>query len=211
MEITGEDKHSSVKSISYQIVKRGEKLDENGKWIAYDGKPVSFEEEMDFVVYAKIVDQDDNEVIVISERAMIEKSAATVRLAPNFTEGAFTNKKDAAIVATVQEGTAALKEIRYVVNGEENTTEETVFGSISDLPDGEYDVIVSAKDILGKEVSAKGICEERCSRAGPFNYRCSDKFRRKSDTWYRSRWRRFRNKGNPCKWETVYRKNVRSD
>ena len=154
MEITGEDKHSSVKSISYQIVKRGEKLDENGKWIAYDGKPVSFEEEMDFVVYAKIVDQDDNEVIVSSERAMIEKSAATVRLAPNFTEGAFTNKKDAAIVATVQEGTAALKEIRYVVNGEENTTEETVFG-ISDLPDGEYDVIVSAKDILGKEVSAK--------------------------------------------------------
>ena len=154
MEITGEDKHSSVKSISYQIVKRGEKLDENGKWIAYDGKPVAFEEEMDFVVYAKIVDQDDNEVIVSSERAMIEKSAATVRLAPNFTEGAFTNKKDAAIVATVQEGTAALKEIRYVVNGEENTTEETVFG-ISDLPDGEYDVIVSAKDILGKEVSAK--------------------------------------------------------
>ena len=154
MEITGEDKHSSVKSISYQIVKRGEKLDENGKWIAYDGKPVSFEEEMDFVVYAKIVDQDDNEVIVSSERAMVEKSAATVRLAPNFTEGTFTNKKDAAIVATVQEGTAALKEIRYVVNGEENTTEETVFG-ISDLPDGEYDVIVSAKDILGKEVSAK--------------------------------------------------------
>lgn len=67
MEITGEDKHSGVKSISYQIVKRGEKLDENGKWIAYDGKPVSFEEEMDFVVYAKIVDQDDNEVIVSSE------------------------------------------------------------------------------------------------------------------------------------------------
>ncbi len=154
MEITGEDKHSGVKSISYQIVKRGEKLDENGKWIAYDGKPVSFEEEMDFVVYAKIVDQDDNEVIVSSERAMVEKSAATVRLAPNFTEGTFTNKKDAAIVATVQEGTAALKEIRYVVNGKENTTEETVFG-ISDLPDGKYDVIVSAKDILGKEVSAK--------------------------------------------------------
>ena len=154
MEITGEDKHSGVKSISYQIVKRGEKLDENGKWAAYDGKPVSFEEEMDFVVYAKIVDQDDNEVIVSSERAMVEKSAATVRLAPNFTEGTFTNKKDAAIVATVQEGTAALKEIRYVVNGKENTTEETVFG-ISDLPDGKYDVIVSAKDILGKEVSAK--------------------------------------------------------
>ena len=109
---------------------------------------------MDFVVYAKIVDQDDNQVIVSSEHAMVEKSAATVRLAPNFTEGTFTNKKDAAIVATVQEGTAALKEIRYVVNGKENTTEETVFG-ISDLPDGKYDVIVYAKDILGKEVSAK--------------------------------------------------------
>ena len=154
MEITGEDKHSGVKSISYQIVKRGEKLDKNGKWISYDGKPISLEDEMDFVVYAKIVDQDDNEVIVSSERAMIEKSAATIHLAPNFTEDKFTNKKDAAIVATVQQGTAALKEIRYVVNGEEKTTEETAFG-ISDLPDGEYDVIVSAKDIFGKEVSAK--------------------------------------------------------
>ena len=47
-----------------------------------------------------------------------------------------------------------MKEIRYVVNGEEKTTEETVFG-ISDLPDGVYDVTVYAKDILGKEVSAK--------------------------------------------------------
>ena len=154
MEIAGEDEHSGIKSISYQIVKQGEKLDENGKWISYDGKPITLEEEMDFVVYAKIVDQDDNEVIVSSNRAMIEKSAAAIHLAPNFAEGTFTNKKDAAIVATVQKGTAALKEIRYVVNGEEKTTEETVFG-ISDLPDGVYDVTVYAKDILGKEVSAK--------------------------------------------------------
>lgn len=154
LEISGEDEHSGVESISYQIVKQGEKLDKNGKWIPYNGTPVTLTDEMDFVVYAKIVDQDENETILSSERAMIEKSAASIHMAPNFTEGVFTNKKDAAIVTTVQRGTAALKEIRYEVNGVETMTTETAFG-IDDLPDGTYDVTVYATDIFGKEVSAK--------------------------------------------------------
>ena len=159
MEIKGEDKPSGVKSISYQIVKEGEKLDKDGDWITYDGTPVTLSEEMNFVVYAKIVDLYDNTTIVSSEQAIIQKSAATIHLAPNFKEGEFTNKKDAAIVATVQRGTAPLKEVRYEVDGKVTTMTETslfenAFG-IDNLPDGVYDVIVYAKDILGNEISEK--------------------------------------------------------
>ena len=159
MEIKGEDKPSGVKSISYQIVKEGEKLDNDGDWITYDGTPVTLSEEMNFVVYAKIVDLYDNTTIVSSEQAIIQKSAATIHLAPNFKEGEFTNKKDAAIVAMVQRGTAPLKEVWYEVNGKVTTMTETssfenAFG-IDNLPDGVYEVVVYAKDILENEISEK--------------------------------------------------------
>lgn len=154
IDIEGQDEPSGVKSISYQIVKKGETFDEDGQWIPYEGTPVVVEDDMDFVVYAKIVDMDDNTIILHSDRAMVEKSFAKVNLAPNFTEGTFTNKKDAAIVATVQRGTAPLKETCYIVNGEEFTTQETVFG-IDELLDGIYEVKVIATDIFGKEVFAK--------------------------------------------------------
>ncbi len=150
-EIKAEDAHSGVQSVQYQIVKNGETYDPEGEWKTYGLAPLELTDEMDFVMYAKIVDKDGNETIVQSERTMIEKSFAGIDVAPNFTEGAFTNRKDAAIMVLVKKGIAAIREITYKVGEETYTSEEMTFG-VENLPDGVYDVTIQVTDVFGKTV-----------------------------------------------------------
>ena len=150
-EIKAEDAHSGVQSVQYQIVKRGETYDPAGEWKTYGLTPLDLTEEMDFVMYVKIVDKDGNETIVQSERTMIEKSFAGIDAAPNFTEGVFTNRKDAAIMVLVKKGIAAIREITYKVGEETYTSEEMTFG-VENLPDGVYDVTIQVTDVFGKTV-----------------------------------------------------------
>lgn len=152
VEIQAADGQSGVKLIAYQIVKKGETYDPEGTWTPWNLEPLEITEEMDFVLYVKITDKDGNEIVVQSPRAMVEKSYAGIRAVPNFVKDVFTNKKDASIAVEVQKGTAELKSVTYQVGEKTYSATGTNF-EIGNLPDGIYDVKITATDMFGKEVS----------------------------------------------------------
>lgn len=147
VDITADDSMSGVRSIEY--VKADAALTEEALAEAQWTKGDSFSVEPDevFVVYARITDNTGRVLLLNSNGVVADVSRPEIRLT-YASEGEWTAESGAAIEVEVSDSLSGIGSITYQVDDKEYTTEQTTF-RITDLPDGDYDVVVTVTDRAG--------------------------------------------------------------
>ena len=147
VDITAADSLSGVRSIEY--VKAGAPLTEaelaEAEWT--EGDSFSVEPDDTFVVYARITDNIGRTILLSSDGIVADAGKPTIRAAYAY-EGEWTAESGAAIEVEVSDSLSGIDSVTYTVDGKEYTTQQTAF-RIADLPDGDYDVVITVTDKAG--------------------------------------------------------------
>lgn len=160
VSIAGSDATSGVKSIEYQVVKNEADFNPNGAWTAGGGFTVAPDKKA--AVYAKITDHADHAVIINSNGLVIDATAPSLTAA-YAKDGQWTVEASAKINVTALDtvdGLDVLDSVTYTINGGTVQTPADIHSfSISSLPDGQYDVVITAANKSGitneKKVAVK--------------------------------------------------------
>mgnify|MGYP002541239432 CR=1 FL=1 len=147
VDIKASDRLSGVQSIEY--VKAGTPLTEaelaEADWIV--GDSFSVEPDDTFVVYARITDNTERAILISSDGVITDASKPDLHMT-YAGEGEWTAESGASIEVEVSDSLSGVDSITYTVDGKEYTTRQTSF-RIADLPDGDYDVVVTVTDKAG--------------------------------------------------------------
>ena len=147
VDITAADGMSGVRSIEY--VKASAPLTEaelaESDWT--EGDSFSVEPDDTFVVYARITDNIGRVVLISSDGIVTDAGKPVIRTTYAY-EGKWTAESGAAIEVEISDSLSGIDSITYTVEGREYTTQQTAF-RIADLPDGDYDVVVTVTDKAG--------------------------------------------------------------
>lgn len=125
-----------------------------------EGSEFSVSPDEKFIVYAKVTDNAGKVGYFSSDGIVVAEKQVQITANANFDTEQWTSKTDAQIEVNVKHDLPILDEINYQVNGgdlisvtekiNDNKTEANFF--ITDLLDGEYNVIINSKDKLGNIV-----------------------------------------------------------
>ena len=138
---------SGVQSIEY--VKASAPLTEaklaEADWT--EGDSFSVEPDDTFVVYARITDNIGRVILISSDGIVADAGKPVIRTTYAY-EGEWTTESGAAVEVEVSDSLSGIDSITYTVDGREYTTQQAAF-HITDLPDGDYDVVVTVTDKAG--------------------------------------------------------------
>lgn len=147
VDITAADGMSGVRSVEY--VKASAPLTEaeldEAEWI--EGVSFAVEPDDTFVVYARITDNIGRVILISSDGIVADTSKPVIRVTYGY-EGEWTTASGDAIEVEISDSLSGIDSITYTVDGREYTTQQTAF-HIADLPDGDYDVVVTVTDKAG--------------------------------------------------------------
>ena len=151
VDITGEDATSGVGSIAYvkSDAARTEAELAEAEWT--EGDAFSVEPDDKFVVYARIADEAGHTTLLSSDGIITDASGPVIEATYDMA-GEWTTDSGAAIQVAVSDTLAGIQSITYTVDGQQYTAGEERF-TITDLPDGDYDVVVTATDLSGNQTS----------------------------------------------------------
>lgn len=157
VNFSASDNLSGVERYEYQIVAEDGVFDENGAWSAGS---LSIPPDFKGAVYARAVDKAGNISGTVTKSLVVDKTTPviTAQLSLN------TNDPDASIPVSVKDNGAGVSAVTYQINGGDaktaNLTADTYSDltkeyslTISNLPDGIYDVVVNAQDNSGNVAS----------------------------------------------------------
>lgn len=147
VDITAADGMSGVQSIEY--AKASVPLTEaelaEADWT--EGDSFSVEPDDTFVVYARITDNIGRAVLISSDGIVADAGKPVISVTYGY-EGEWTTESGAAIEVEVSDSLSGIDSITYTVDGREYATQQAAF-HIADLPDGDYDVVVTVTDKAG--------------------------------------------------------------
>lgn len=151
VDITADDAMSGVQSIEY--VKADSALTQEelagAEWT--EGDSFSVEPDDTFVVYARITD-NIGRTILISSDGIVTDGSKPVITATYAYENEWTGESGAVIEVEISDSLSGIESITYTVDGKEYTTDQTTL-RITDLPDGDYDVVVTVTDKAQNQAS----------------------------------------------------------
>ncbi len=156
-KIKSSDEISGVKEVEYLISEKELTLDElkaSDKWIK--GNKAELESEGRYIVYAHVTDYASNEVYINTQGVVVDKTLPVITADYKY-DGEWTVDSNAAIYVKAQEELSDIKQVVYQINGEEFTSDKKEF-SIENLPDGNYDVIITAEDNAGNVSAPVVVC-----------------------------------------------------
>lgn len=153
------DTGSGVDHYEYQLVAPGAQISDSG-WIT--GSSVSISPEYKGTVYTRSVDEMNNISGTVSKSLAVDQTAPTVTA--NHGDVRFTTTDpNASIPVTVTDNGAGVGTVAYQVNGATHTVDVTQINyddvtdtysfNIGSLPNGSYDVVISAQDNSGNNAS----------------------------------------------------------
>jgi uncharacterized repeat protein (TIGR02543 family) len=143
--LSSSDETSGIAKNEYLVANEPMNLDalkaSNG-WV--EGTSVNLEPEDTYVVYARVTDMAGRVTYLSTDGIVIDETIPVVHV-DYAADGVWTTSPNAQISVEVTEQLSGIKEVQYTVDGEKFTTSETEF-QISNLPDGNYDVVITAFD-----------------------------------------------------------------
>lgn len=151
VDITADDSMSGVRSIEYvkaEAAMTQEELAE-AEWV--EGDSFSVEPDDTFVVYARITDNIGCTILLSSDGIVADAGKPVITVTYAY-EGEWTAESGAAIEVEVSDSLSGIESIAYTVDGRAYSTEQTAF-RIADLPDGDYEVVVTVTDKAGNTTS----------------------------------------------------------
>ncbi|MFR9309727.1 OmpL47-type beta-barrel domain-containing protein [Hydrogeniiclostridium mannosilyticum] len=156
VKIQATDALSGVAKTEYLVANSQQTLEAlkaSDKWQA--GGSFTLEPDGAYVVYARVTDYAGNVFYLSSDGVIVDDKAPVIDVVYN-QAGKWALTKDAKIDVEVTDNLSEVKEIAYTIDGERYTTEDTAF-SITNLPEGDYDVVINAVDHAGNTAAAKTI------------------------------------------------------
>ncbi len=147
VKITAADSMSGVQPVEYvkaEAALTQEELAE-AEWI--EGDSFSVEPDDTFVVYARITDNTGRTILLSSDGIVADASKPVIAITYAH-EGEWTTDSGAAVEVEVSDSLSGIESITYTVDGKAYSTEQTAF-RIADLPDGDYEVVVTVTDKAG--------------------------------------------------------------
>ncbi|WP_195976403.1 OmpL47-type beta-barrel domain-containing protein [Hydrogeniiclostridium mannosilyticum] len=156
VKIQATDALSGVAKTEYLVANSQQTLEAlkaSDKWQA--GGSFTLEPNGAYVVYARVTDYAGNVFYLSSDGVIVDDKAPVIDVVYN-QAGKWALTKDAKINVEVTDNLSEVKEIAYTIDGERYTTEDTAF-SITNLPEGDYDVVINAVDHAGNTAAAKTI------------------------------------------------------
>ncbi len=151
VEITAADSMSGVQSIEYVKAEAALTQEELAEAEWSEGDSFSVEPDDTFVVYARITDNIGRTILLSSDGIVADASQPVVTVT-YAREGEWTTDSGAAIEVEVGDSLSGIESITYTVDGKAYSTEQTTF-RIADLPDGDYEVVVTVTDKAGNTTS----------------------------------------------------------
>lgn len=170
IEILAQDNNSGINSIKYfksaDHLKKQEIVDLPGEsWT--QGSSFNATPDDKFIVYAQIIDNAGNTLYISSEGVVINATAPSISISSEISENFWTNKGDAKFDVVVSHTLPVIDNISYKIGTGEvtnvdltnfvkdsNEAPDSVEFSIQNIPDGEYDIVITACAKLG-------ICTEK--------------------------------------------------
>jgi LPXTG-motif cell wall-anchored protein len=138
--------------IGYQKVSDAASYDPNGTWTNGDSFSISPDEK--FIVYAKIIDNAGNFVIINSDGVIVDATQPALTLTPDANNW---TKNNVSVKVKVSDNLAGIKEVRYTTDEAEPQTGTAVIsggeGTITLANEGQYKLTVTAKDNSLNEIS----------------------------------------------------------
>lgn len=147
VKIAAADSMSGVQSVEYvkaEAALTQEELAE-AEWI--EGDSFSVKPDDTFVVYARITDNTGRTILLSSDGIVADASKPVIAITYAH-EGEWTTDSGAAVEVEVSDSLSGIESITYTVDGKAYSTEQTAF-RIADLPDGDYEVVVTVTDKAG--------------------------------------------------------------
>ncbi|MDD4326934.1 MAG: InlB B-repeat-containing protein [Eubacteriales bacterium] len=148
--VEGSDDTSDIASIEYQVIKNGAVFDPNSGWT--EGAELTVTPDNTAVIYAKIVDNAGNAIIINSEGLVVDASAPELDSSYD-KDGQWTTDTDAEIAVTAADsadGLDVLDSVSYTIgNGVAIIPADSGSFTIGDLPDGQYQVVITAVNKSG--------------------------------------------------------------
>lgn len=111
------------------------------------GSKVNLSPDDTYVVYGRVTDRAGHQIYLSTDGIIVDETAPEVKVGYAY-DGVWTTDSEAQVLVEVTENLSALDHVEYTVNGKKYTTADTVF-RISQLPDGDYSVTVTAWDQAG--------------------------------------------------------------
>ena len=158
VSVEGTDELSGLEKVEYLRTDSAKTLDElkaESDWT--EGTGFTVEPDEKFVTYARVTDRAGH-ISYLSSDGVIVDATAPVITAEYVYEGEWTSDAAAVIQVNVSDNLAGVdtEMITYTVNGEQYTTQDESF-TISGLPDGDYDVVITARDKSGNDAAVRTV------------------------------------------------------
>ena len=156
MTVAAADQGSGVAKIEYLTANSQQTLEAlkaSDEW--QESVSFTLEPNQAYVVYARITDQSGNATYLSSGGIVVDDKAPVID-AEYHQAGKWALTKDAKIDVKVTDNLSGVKEIAYTIDGKSYTAEDTAF-SITNLPEGDYDVVINAVDYAGNTAATETI------------------------------------------------------
>ena len=171
VEISATDTASGIDRCEYQLISEGTTFDESGTWATFESLIIA----SDFKgrVYARTVDNVGNVSETVIKALVKDDTAPIIKASYEYSD-VVTYDSKASIIINVTDSGAGVESITYQINSQaaqtihltdtnyNELTQEYIF-TIAHLPNGTYDVVVSATDNSGNSADSISVAVNKAS------------------------------------------------